>query len=132
MSKSYVFQGKNVDQAIQNASDELRVPPGKIKHEVLAYGSSGIFGLVGVKKAKIRVTLPEEDAQIIEKKRKEKRRRLSRKTVKCPQTGSKKQPPQSNRLNPWGCRNTMKNCFLPEYKHYKKSSMESPWEQQST
>ena len=60
MSKSYVFQGKNVDQAIQNASDELRVPPEKIKHEVLAYGSSGIFGLVGVKKAKIKVFVEEE------------------------------------------------------------------------
>lgn len=63
MSKSYVFQGKNVDQAIQNASDELCVPPEKIKHEVLAYGSSGIFGLVGVKKAKIKVFVEEEKSK---------------------------------------------------------------------
>jgi spoIIIJ-associated protein len=63
MSKSYVFQGKNVDQAIQKASDELGVPPGKVKHEVLAYGSSGIFGLVGVKKAKIKVFVEEEKSK---------------------------------------------------------------------
>jgi spoIIIJ-associated protein len=63
MSKSYVFQGKNVDQAIQKASDELCVPPEKIKHEVLAYGSSGIFGLVGVKKAKIKVFLEKEKSK---------------------------------------------------------------------
>ncbi len=60
MSKSYEFQGKNVDQAIEKASDELSIPPEKIKHEVLAYGSSGIFGLVGVKKAKIKVFVEED------------------------------------------------------------------------
>ena len=60
MSKSYEFQGKNVDQAIEKASDELSIPPEKIKHEVLAYGSSGIFGLVGVKKAKIKVFVDED------------------------------------------------------------------------
>jgi spoIIIJ-associated protein len=60
MSKSYEFNGKNVDQAIEKASEELSIPPEKIKHEVLAYGSSGIFGLVGVKKAKIKVFVDEE------------------------------------------------------------------------
>ena len=60
MSKSYEFNGKNVDQAIEKASEKLSIPPEKIKHEVLAYGSSGIFGLVGVKKAKIKVFVDEE------------------------------------------------------------------------
>ena len=60
MSKSYEFQGKNVDHAIEKASDELSIPAEKIKHEVLAYGSSGIFGLVGVKKAKIKVFVEED------------------------------------------------------------------------
>lgn len=60
MSKSYEFQGKNVDRALEKASDELNIPTEKIKHEVLAYGSSGIFGLVGIKKAKIKVFVDEE------------------------------------------------------------------------
>ena len=60
MSKFYEFQGKNVDQAIEKASDELGIPPEKLKHEVLAYGSSGIFGLVGVKKATIKVCVEED------------------------------------------------------------------------
>jgi spoIIIJ-associated protein len=55
MSKSYDFQGKNVDEALHKASTALHIPVEKIKHEVIAYGSSGIFGLVGVKKAKIKV-----------------------------------------------------------------------------
>ena len=39
MSKSYEFQGKNVDQALEKASDELSIPAEKLKHEVMAYGS---------------------------------------------------------------------------------------------
>jgi spoIIIJ-associated protein len=62
MSKTYEFQGKNVDQALQLASRELDIPVEKIKHEVVAFGSSGIFGLVGVKKAKIKVFIKENKA----------------------------------------------------------------------
>jgi spoIIIJ-associated protein len=60
MTKYLEFQGKNVEKALEKASLELRLPTEKIKHEVLAYGSSGIFGLVGVKKAKIKVSVEEE------------------------------------------------------------------------
>jgi spoIIIJ-associated protein len=59
MSKTYEFQGKNVDQALSRASEELNIPAEKINHEVIAYGSSGIFGLVGVKKARIKVFIEE-------------------------------------------------------------------------
>ncbi|MEJ2639025.1 MAG: RNA-binding cell elongation regulator Jag/EloR [Desulfosarcinaceae bacterium] len=59
MSKSMEFVGKNVEKALEAASRELDLPKEKIKHDVISFGSSGIFGLVGVKKAKIRVTLPE-------------------------------------------------------------------------
>ena len=55
MSKSYEYQGKNVEKAIERASEELNIAPEKIKYEVLTYGSTGIFGLVGIKKAKIKV-----------------------------------------------------------------------------
>jgi spoIIIJ-associated protein len=60
MPASLEFKAKNVDKAVEKASDELRVPKKEIKYEVLSYGSSGIFGLSGAKKAKIRVTLPED------------------------------------------------------------------------
>lgn len=61
MLKSMEFVGKNVEKALEAASRELDLPKEKIKHDVISFGSSGIFGLVGVKKAKIRVTLPEGD-----------------------------------------------------------------------
>jgi spoIIIJ-associated protein len=53
------FVGKNVEEALAAASQELNIPKDRIKHDVISFGSSGIFGLVGVKKAKIRVAAPE-------------------------------------------------------------------------
>jgi len=60
MPASLEFKAKNVDKAIEMASAELNLPKKEIKYEVLSYGSSGIFGLSGAKKAKIRVKLPED------------------------------------------------------------------------
>ncbi|PIE64287.1 MAG: RNA-binding protein [Desulfobacterales bacterium] len=60
MATTIEFEGKNVDKALEEASQELNIPVNKIKHEVLTYGSTGIFGLVGVKKAKIKVLVKEE------------------------------------------------------------------------
>ena len=61
MSKFFEFQGKNVEKAIERASDELNISADKMNYEVLTYGSTGIFGLVGTKKAKIKVFVEEKD-----------------------------------------------------------------------
>lgn len=60
MSALLEFKAKNVDKAVEKASAQLKLPKEEIKYEVLSYGSSGIFGLSATKKAKIRVTLPED------------------------------------------------------------------------
>lgn len=60
MTASLEFKAKNIDKAVEKASEELNMPKEDLKYEVLSYGSSGIFGLSGAKKAKIRVRLPEE------------------------------------------------------------------------
>ena len=57
---SLEFLAKNVDKAIEKACDELNLTPNKIRYDILSHGSSGIFGLAGIKKAKIRVHLPEK------------------------------------------------------------------------
>ena len=54
------FKGKNVDKALEKASAKLKVPKNQIKYEILSYGSSGIFGLAGTKKARIRVNLVDQ------------------------------------------------------------------------
>ena len=55
------FEGKTVEKAVQEASEQLNIPARKLKHDVISYGSTGIFGLVGAKRAKIRVSVPEAD-----------------------------------------------------------------------
>ncbi len=59
MLASYEFEGKTKEEAIKSACEELGVSEGKLEIEVLSYGSTGIFGLVGAKKAQIKVTLRE-------------------------------------------------------------------------
>jgi spoIIIJ-associated protein len=57
---SLEFLAKNVDKAIEKACDELNLAADQIRYDILSHGSSGIFGLAGIKKAKIRVHLPEK------------------------------------------------------------------------
>ncbi|MBW2028356.1 MAG: protein jag [Deltaproteobacteria bacterium] len=53
----YEFEGKTTEEAIENAARELDVPAEDLNFEIIEPGSAGIFGLVGGKKAKIKVTL---------------------------------------------------------------------------
>jgi spoIIIJ-associated protein len=55
MTEYAEFEAKNVDKALEKASNELKLAIDQLEYDVVSYGSSGIFGLVGVKKAKIRV-----------------------------------------------------------------------------
>ncbi|MBU1052444.1 MAG: Jag N-terminal domain-containing protein [Proteobacteria bacterium] len=66
------IDGPNVDKAIEKACKELNITKDKLKHDVISYGSSGIFGLVGTKKAKIRVTIPDVEIETKEEIKKEK------------------------------------------------------------
>lgn len=70
------FEGKNIDAALEKASSALNIPIDKLRYDVISAGSSGIFGLVGVKSARIRIInapkeegrgrhVPEEDRQEI-------------------------------------------------------------------
>lgn len=65
MLDSYEFEGKTKEAAIRSACEDLGVSEEKLEIEVLSYGSTGIFGLVGAKKAQIKVTLLEaQEAEI--------------------------------------------------------------------
>lgn len=57
MSEYIEFEGKNIDKALKKASKELKIPVEQLKYDVISYGSTGIYGLVGIKKAKIRVNV---------------------------------------------------------------------------
>lgn len=50
-----IFEGASIQQALTNAAEALKVPPEQISYDVISYGSTGVFGLVGNKRAEIRV-----------------------------------------------------------------------------
>ena len=57
----YEFEGKTTEEAIQIASRELSIPEEELHIDIIEPGSGGIFGLVGSRKAKIKVTLPKDE-----------------------------------------------------------------------
>ena len=57
----YEFEGKTTEEAIQIASRELNIPEEELHIDIIEPGSGGIFGLVGSRKAKIKVTLPKDE-----------------------------------------------------------------------
>lgn len=55
MTADIEFQGRNVEKAVQNAARSLGLPTEELQYVILSHGATGIFGLAGVKKARIRV-----------------------------------------------------------------------------
>lgn len=57
--KSIEVEGKTTKEAIQKALHQLGVTRDKVKVKVLCEGTSGLFGMKGLKQAKVKVTLKE-------------------------------------------------------------------------
>jgi len=51
------FEGKDPEEAIAQAQAYFKVPPEELEIEIVSLGSSGLFGLLGGKKAKIRAAV---------------------------------------------------------------------------
>jgi len=49
-------EGKTVEEAIERALKELRLPRDKVKIEVLSEEVKGLFGMPGAKPARVRVS----------------------------------------------------------------------------
>lgn len=54
MSDFKEFQGKNLDEAIESACDYFNLKRDRLEIEIIGGGSTGIFGIMGVKKAKVK------------------------------------------------------------------------------
>lgn len=63
MNQPLEFTGKNVDSAVEAACKQLDIPQKELKYNVISTGTTGIFGIVGRKDARIRVTLPAQKTQ---------------------------------------------------------------------
>ncbi len=57
------FEGKTTEEAINNASTYLKIPVEDLDIDIIEPGSAGIFGLVGTKKARIRVSYNRSNQQ---------------------------------------------------------------------
>jgi len=55
--KTIEVTGKNIDEAVKNALTQLNVTRDKVDIETLDEGSKGLFGLLGSKLAKVKVTV---------------------------------------------------------------------------
>jgi len=53
--------GKNVSEAVAAALQELNVPESMVKVEVLEEGSKGLFGIIGSKFARVKVSFDEDE-----------------------------------------------------------------------
>ena len=51
------FEGKDPEDAIFQAATHFNVPQEQLEIEIVSLGSSGLFGLLGGKKAKIRAAV---------------------------------------------------------------------------
>lgn len=59
--KTYEFEGKTAEEAIEKASRELNIPVEELDVHIIEPGSAGIFGLVGTRKTRISVNVTRED-----------------------------------------------------------------------
>jgi len=59
MSSDLEFKGKTVEKAVEAACQQLEIKEENLKYDVVSHGSTGIFGLVGTRKAKIQVYISE-------------------------------------------------------------------------
>lgn len=65
MTKTLIITGKTVEEAVKQGLSQWNVPESRAKIEVLEQAAKGLFGLFGVKEAKVRLELipdPVEEA----------------------------------------------------------------------
>ncbi len=65
------IEEKSIEDAIALACQKFKLPREKLEIEVVSKGSSGIFGIVGARKAKIRVTAKVPPVELTAEKAKE-------------------------------------------------------------
>jgi spoIIIJ-associated protein len=65
------IEEKSIEDAIALACQRFKLPREKLEIEVVSKGSSGIFGIVGARKAKIRVTAKVPPVELTAEKAKE-------------------------------------------------------------
>ena len=58
--QNFEFEGKTAEEAIENARNELNLSRDEMEIEIIEPGSAGIFGLVGGRRARIKVRITDD------------------------------------------------------------------------
>ncbi len=66
MKEEFIFEGKTVEEALENASKELEIKKEELKYEIIDEGSKGFLGVFS-KKAKIKVFIDLKVNEVKEK-----------------------------------------------------------------
>lgn len=61
--ETFEFEGKTTEDAIENAHRQLNLSKDEMEIEILEPGSAGIFGLVGGRKARVKITITKEEPE---------------------------------------------------------------------
>lgn len=64
--RTFEFEGKTTEEAIENACRQLNLSKDEMDIEIIEPGSAGIFGLVGGRKAMVKVTTTSEQPEPVE------------------------------------------------------------------
>ena len=64
--QTFEFEGKTTEEAIENACRQLKLTKDEIDIEIIEPGSAGIFGLVGGRKAKVKVMTTGEEPEPVQ------------------------------------------------------------------
>ena len=64
--ETFEFEGKTTEEAIENACHQLNLTKDEMDIEIMEPGSAGIFGLVGGRKARVKVTAAKPEPAVIE------------------------------------------------------------------
>jgi spoIIIJ-associated protein len=71
MPRYLEFDGINIEKAVEKACNEPNIAKDFLKYDIISYGSSGIFGLVGAKKSKIKVSVQDDEKLVSKEENKE-------------------------------------------------------------
>jgi spoIIIJ-associated protein len=64
--EAFEFEGKTTEEAIENACRQLNLSKDEMDIEIMEPGSAGIFGLVGGRKARVKVTTSRTETETVE------------------------------------------------------------------
>ncbi len=93
--ETYEFEGKTDQDAIENACRKLDLSRDQMDIVILEPGSAGIFGLVGGRKAKIKVTVTREEPEAVENVPEEKVEEVTPFSENAPATTEPEEAPDS-------------------------------------